>query len=79
MGNLTMTPEYVAFRTVQGALANRELVFLPQYLIPVMPFMAIYQMFGYLNIPSMDRKNPMEKWSGNKHANEVFKAMGAKI
>ena len=79
LGNISMSPDYVAWRTVEGALAERELVLLPQYLIPSLFSIALFQMNGYLNVPSLDGKNPMQKWGGSQHANEIFKTMGAKL
>ena len=78
-GNLSMTPEYVAQKLIQGTLAERELVILPQYLISTWPSMALFQMNGFLNIVEFDKKNPMKKWGGSNHASDVFRAMGASL
>lgn len=79
VGNVMMTPEYVAFRTVEGACAERQLVCLPQYLIPTIPLMGLWQANGYLNMPSPDGSNPMKNWGGKDHASDIFRAMGAKL
>jgi len=76
LGNLAMTAEYVARRAVQGVEADRELVVLPQYLIPTLPLMALWQANGFLNMHG-DNSNPMATWSGGAHAQQIFERMGA--
>ena len=72
-GNIGMTAEYVAQRAVEGVLCERELVVLPQYLIPALPQLAIWQASGYLGA-HLDDSNPMQHWKGGAQAESHFKA-----
>jgi len=74
LGNLAMTAEYVAYRAVEGVECERELVVLPQYLIPALVGMAVAQANGYLNLHG-DASNPMQAWKGGEHASRAFDGM----
>lgn len=88
-GNWTMTPEYVAKSTLDCYESNRELICLrtfsvffyrtnflkARYSIPILPVIGFAQAIGFLNIPSVDKDHPMQKWGSTEYANERFKLM----
>jgi len=76
VGNRTMTPTYVAQRLVEAVEANQELVMLPKFLIPAVPYMALWQAMGFLNFPNVfDSEHTMAAWKGGGYADERFNLM----